>query len=222
MRLKEKNQAIEMRKRGMSYSEIASSMNNVPKSTLSSWLQGVELTESQKDRILRKVSNAAARGRVKGAWTNRDKANERIKLIQEGAEKTFEQLKGNPLFMTGIALYWAEGTKKSRWFQFTNSDPLMIRLMMQWLRYLNVADELIKIRLYIHEIYKDENCEKFWLDICNLPESCILKTVYKPNSHVVKKNIDYKGCCRIEISKSEIYWKIDRWIRILISEILPS
>jgi len=117
-------------------------------------------------------------------------------------------------------LYWAEGGKKARSFQFVNSDWRIIQLMLRFLREIaKIDEELIKIRLYIHEIYKDENCEKFWLEITQISPQFLQKTIYKPSLHKVKKNKNYKGCCRIEITQSEIYWKIIKWQELLFEQI---
>ena len=51
----------------------------------------------------------------------RDRENE------EAAKDLFERYKENPEFAYGLALYHAEGTKKSNYFAFTNSDYVIDR-----------------------------------------------------------------------------------------------
>ena len=76
-------------------------------------------------------------------------------------------------------------------------------------------EEEIKIRLFIHKVYAEENCEKYWSKIAEIPVESFKRTVYKSTVHSIKKNLNYKGCCRIELTGSEFYWKVEKWIKML-------
>jgi len=220
LRLEDKRKAIDLRQRGYSYSEIRQVIPNLSKGTLSGWLKNIELSPEHKERILKKIIRGSERSRLRGAWTNKQKADTRIQNLNKVADTEYQSLAQNELFKLGLSLYWAEGAKKSRFFQFMNSDPKMINFMIRWLiEVVKAPKEDIKIRIFIHKIYLDESCEKFWSEITNIPAREFKKTIYKPTIHTVKKNPGYKGCCRIEITKSEVYWKIARWIEILSKEL---
>src|SRR3972149_350754 len=178
LRIEDKKKSIELRRSGFTYKEIRDQIPNLSKGTISGWLKNIELSPEHKERIIKKVYSAGEKGRLKGAWTNKKKAIERINLIQQLAEAEFHQLFTNQLFIAAISLYWAEGSKKSRCFQFMNSDPRMIKLMLKWLRKLGVPEKQIKIRIYTHKIYEKENPEKLWLKITNLPKERLLKTIF--------------------------------------------
>ncbi|MFA4995597.1 MAG: hypothetical protein WC536_00415 [Patescibacteria group bacterium] len=217
LRLEEKREAIKLRRDGYSYNEIRQIIPDLSKGTLSGWLKNIELNSVQKARIISKINSGAAKGRIKGAWTNKNKAIDRIKRIKLAAAKEFDGHALNPIFSIFLSLYWAEGAKKSRCFQFVNSDPEMVKIVLKCLRTLfNIPEEEIKIRIFIHEVYSNENCEEFWSKITNIPISSFKKTVYKPTIHNIKKNIDYKGCCRLELKGSEFYWKVQKWIDMMI------
>ncbi len=65
------------------------------------------------------------------------------------------------LFVAGIALYWAEGSKKRRVVRFCNSDPRLIRVIMEWLkRNFNVKTNELAVHIGINEIHKprEKNC----------------------------------------------------------------
>jgi hypothetical protein len=221
IRVEDKALAIKLRRQGYSYNEIRSVIPNLSKSTLSGWLKYIELSEEHKNRIIQKIKNSAQKASQKGSWTNKQKAFDRINNIQIQAESEFELLSTNQLFVIGLCLYWAEGAKRSRSFQFMNSDPKMIKVIIKWLtEILNVNSEDIKIRLFIHEVYRDEKCEEFWSNITGVSVARLMKTVIKPSPHRIKKNPNYKGCCRIEITKSEIFWKIIKWQEMLASKIV--
>lgn len=217
LRLEDKNKAIELRKQGLTYNEIRQTIPNISKGTLSGWLKNIELEPYQKKRILKKIKDGSDYSRLKGAWSNKVKAEKRIKLIKLEAKQEFDSLMKDSLFPVGLCLYWAEGAKTSRSFQFINSDSTMIRIIMKWLREtLKINENEIKIKLYIHKIYDNEDCEKFWSGITKIDREKFLKTVYKLTIHKVKKNISYKGCCRIELKGSNTYWKITQWQQMFI------
>jgi len=219
-RLIEKKEAVLLRRRGYSYSEIQKLIPNLAKSTLSYWLRNIDLSPKQQKRIVDKMRSAGEKSRQKGAWTNKKKAKDRINKIQEIAESQFAQYVLDPLFVTGVALYWAEGSKKSKYFQFMNSDPKLIQLMLKFIGRFGASADSIKIRIYAHEVYQCENIDSYWLSVVGLPRSNFRKTVIKPSSHSIKKNDDYKGCCRIEVSGSELFWKIVKWQEMLYMGVL--
>lgn len=46
------------------------------------------------------------------------------------ADVLFDTHRSDPNFIIGLALYWAEGTKKS--WSFENTDPVMLKVFMRW------------------------------------------------------------------------------------------
>ncbi len=215
-----KETATRLRKQGRTYSEIKKVIGPLAKSTLSNWLKSIELTLSQKNRIQKKMTDQGAIGRQKGGWKNHQKRLERIAKIQAEAQKEFLLLSKNPLFMTGLALYLAEGSKKSERFEFMNSDPFLIKIMIKWLsRFGDTPTAKIRARLYAHELYAHKNYEKFWANFLEINASQFHKTIYKSTVHKSKKNLDYKGCLRIDIKGSELFWKIMKWRDMLYKEI---
>lgn len=136
--------------------------------------------------------------------------------VFEITKTEFEKLKDDPFFVLGVILYWAEGTKKFTEFQFINSDPKMIKIMVRWIeKYMGFKKESLKIRLFIHQSYADEKCEEFCADILGIPSDTLYKTIYKQTPHDVKKPTKYKGCLRIGISEIENLRKMLAWQRLL-------
>ena len=216
LRIHDKRQAIALRQQGHSYSEIMRVIPNLSKGTISGWLKNIELSSEHRQRIIEKAASIPKEVRLRGAWANKAKALQRIEAIRQQAKNDFRKLAREHLFIAGIMLYWAEGSKSSRCFQFMNSDWRIIDLMLRFLReVVKVDEELIKIRLFIHRVYQDENCEKYWSSVTKIPIERFQKTVFKPSPHILKKNQEYKGCCRIEITRSEIFWKIIEWEELL-------
>lgn len=216
IRLEEKKRAIELRIQGKTYREILSLIPNLSKSTLSGWLRNVKLTNEQEEKLRKNIERITYNAKVKSAWLKREEKLKRIERIFEEAEREYSLLSKNPLFLIGVILYWAEGSKKSEIFQFSNSDPDAIKAMIKWLTEIcKIPKEEIKIRVYIHKVYAHEKCEEFWSQITGIPLSRFYKTIYKPTPHKLKKNPNYKGCVQIRVLKTEFFWKVMGWIEKL-------
>jgi len=212
LRLEDKGKAIELRIQGKSHREIRSIIPNLAKSTLSGWLKNVKFTPEQVRKLKKNIEKITHNARIKTAWTKKEKRIEQIKITTNQAKKELPSLLKNPLLLVGLFLYWAEGSKTNECIQFANSDPQLIKIMMRWFREIcKVPEEKMRIHIYIHKIYKNENCEKFWSKITNVPVSRFGKTTYKPTPHKIKKNLDYKGVCRIDISNVNLFRKIIGW-----------
>ena len=160
-----KEKAIELRKQGLSYREILTEIP-VAKSTISLWLREVGLTVQQKQRLTDKKLAAIHKG-------GQAKHLQRLALtksIIDAARTDIDYISDRELWLMGIMLYWAEGSKEKTWdvgtgVQFSNTDVEMIRLFLHWLfKFFDKSFEDIIIDLYIHEIQKDRTKEitNFW------------------------------------------------------------
>ncbi|MCK9351349.1 MAG: hypothetical protein WCT49_00350 [Candidatus Paceibacterota bacterium] len=214
-KVSEKMKVIELRKQGLSYKEILEIVP-VAKSSLSGWLTNLDLTDEQISALKKRAVDGRTLGVFNAVISNRNRRIAREASIFKIAKIEFEKFKDDPFFVLGVSLYWAEGTKKFSEFQFINSDPQMIKIMVRWIKeYMGFSKESLKIRLFIHQPYADEKCEEFWSDILGIPSNTFYKTIYKQTPHNVKKNPKYKGCLRIGIGKIENLRKVLAWQRLL-------
>lgn len=215
-----KIKAIELRKQGKTYSEILKVIP-VAKSTLSDWLKKVGLSIPQKQVITEK-RKAAQR---KGADAQRNKRIKKQRALIENAIKDIKSISKRELWLIGIALYWAEGSKEKEnhpgsGVAFSNSDPKMNAIFIKWLREcVNISDSDIAIDLYIHESHKDnvEIVLKKWSEILKLPLSFFKYTYLKKNKiNTKRKNTGdlYIGLLRVNIkASSDLNRKITGWIK---------
>lgn len=212
-KVQEKARAVELRKRGLSYNEI---MARVPaitsKGTLSYWCNRITLTSEQIARIERNMQEGRDRARFRAIFVNRSNRELRDNAIIKIARKEFLHYKSDPFFTFGLALYWSEGAKTHRHFQFANSDARVIRFMIRWIgKYLKIPKHDLGVRLYIHKIYQHENCEEYWEKEIQIPKEKFHRTIYKPTPHKLKKNPNYKGCLRIDIGRTAPWLKVIAW-----------
>lgn len=216
--VQEKALAIKMRNDGLSYRQILERIP-VSKSTLSSWLGKLELSPEIQNKLFHNCNSRQEQGRIIAGQKNKERRIIRESAIKNEAKIEFDIHKTRSDFLVGVALYWAEGGKKSGVFQFINSDSEMIQYMLVWIgEYLGIPKESLKIRLFIHEPYKNENCERHWSERINIPVDSFQKTIYKPTPHKIKIRPYYKGCLRISCGGVDLLRKVMFWRDFLVQE----
>lgn len=215
--VQEKTKAIALRKKGLSYNDILKQIP-VAKSSLSLWLKDLPLTKSEKIALKNRMNANISGGRIKvaGILHNRRLVREQEQL--KDARDVFKKYALDPFFHVGIALYWAEGGKRTNQWQFMNSDVAMQNLMQKWLTtYAQVKKDAIRFRLYVHKAYQSKECDAWWADNLNVDQGQFLKTVIKPSGLNVKKRPDYRGCLRIEVRSSKsLLNKMRFWQKMLV------
>lgn len=216
-KLKEKEKAIKLRKRGLSYSEILKKVH-VSKSTLSSWLRSVHLTKRQKQRLTKKKLEAMKRG-----WkAYREKRILITKKIKKEAEQEVVSINSRELWLIGTAIYWVEGHKekqKGSLVELGNSDPKLIKIFLKWLQKIcKVPQKDIHFRIFLHKAAKNKlpEVQKYWAGISNFPIKSFQKISWKKhNIKTKRKNTgkNYYGLLRVIVRKStNLNRKIQGWI----------
>lgn len=214
MKRKEKQLAIELRKKGYSYREIREKVP-VSKSSLSLWLRSVGLSNRQKQRLTAKKLAAMRRGWEK-VYQNR---LDRVEKIVESAKNEVSQLIRNPLWLSGVMLYWAEGTKQKIWnpsarVQFNNSAPLMVKIFLQWIeKFFNIKRADYKLELYIHESADIRKSKSFWERTLQEKVNVVYLKRHKISSYRHSIARDYHGLIRITVLRStNMNRRINGWI----------
>ena len=217
MKIKKKIQAIKLRKMGKSYLSIRKKVD-VSKSTLSLWLRGVVLNKKQKTKIL------------KGLYKSREMAGQkktadRLKRTQQiylKAKEEFNFLIKNPLFITGLALYCAEGDKNIlERVKFANSDPHLIAIMMRWYREVClVKEDKFRIALHIHNLHSNKDVINYWGKITKVSIHQFYKLYVKKTTLKHRKNPLYNGTCSIVINSKDLFRRIMSWKSALFSNFL--
>lgn len=207
-KIEHQQKAIELRKQGLSYREILEQIP-VAKSSLSLWLRSVKLLKKQKYRLTEKRLAAV---RLGGA-VKRQIRLDLTKQIKDKARKEIGKLSKRELWLIGIALYWAEGSKEKDYrpgsgIKFTNSDPYMAGLFLKWLlEIIKLPREDIYIDITLHESSKHRVKEVigYWSKYTNFPEKEFKHIYFKKNKiNTKRKNIgeNYFGLIRIVVRKS--------------------
>lgn len=205
--------ARDLRRRGLTYDQIQAELG-CSKSSISLWVR--DLPKPDRPDAAEQA-RLAARKRWDHELALRDEIRTRTK---HEASTQIGPLTDRELFMVGVALYWAEGTKDKTYARreratFVNSDADVIRIYLAWLRLLGVTPDRLSCRVMIHESADVEGAEKYWADLVGVAPSSFGKTTLKRhNPLTVRKNVGdrYRGCLVIAVNQSaELYRRIEGW-----------
>ena len=196
-----KEKAIALRKKGKTYSEILKEVL-VAKSTLSELFRDVKLSKPEFQRLTVKKLAAAKRG---GEAKHRQRII-RVQMIRDQALKDIEHISKRELWLIGIVLYWAEGTKEKDFhpgssITFNNSDPRMIRVFVRWLlESCKITKDRIKCEIYIHENSKNsiDDARRYWSRVSELP----IDKFDKVNFFFVKREDIYQQMADALVNKA--------------------
>lgn len=214
-----KNKALELRKQGLSYSEILKQIP-IAKSTLASWLKEIGLSKAQKQAITQKRIDGSKRG----GESRRKTRLEKEKKLKEGAAKEIGRVSNRELFLIGVSLYWAEGSKEKSYcpgsgVSFSNSDGRMIKLFLLWLsQCCKIEKKDVKFEIYIHEnnVGRVKEISTYWSKVTGLPIDNFSHVYFKKDKPKTKrKNTGelYFGNLRVKVRKSsDLNRKIAGWI----------
>ena len=214
-KLKEKLRAQELRKQGLSYKEILQYMT-VSKGTLSEWCKDIELTEKQKKRLIENKQLGQRKGSIIAADNKRKARIERTLRIREDAKKDIGSLIQREKFIAGISLYAAEGDKSDGKGGFSNTDPKLIKFMMDWfIDFAKLPLKKLRGAIWLHEGLDETNAKKFWSDTTGIPFDQFHKTYVakiKTDSKKIRKNVHEYGVFAIRFSDSAVHRRIMGWI----------
>lgn len=206
--------AIEMRKQGMSYTQIRRELQ-VSKGTLSSWLSGQPLPE-ERIRELRDHSEVRIE---KYRATRARQRNERKAAAYSLAKDSIGTFSDRESFIAGLFLYWGEGGKTQySSVSMSNTDPAVLIFFKQWLIQLGANPSGIKVRLQLYADMDAENETRYWSEILCLPRGSFRKPYIKDSKRL---NLTYKqrfshGTCNMIYNNLAIAQRIllgIEWIR---------
>ncbi len=215
--VREKEKAVTLRKKGLSYKEILQQVP-VAKSSLSLWLKDLPLTKAEKDALRNRQDSNISHGRIKAAAAHRQNRLAREQAQLPRILREFAAHIMDPLFQLGIGLYWAEGAKNSGTVMFTNTDPEMVEIMLCWFeKFTAYTRNDLRYRLYVHKPYAHEHCEIWWARQLKVPISTFTPVSYKPTSKGIKVRKNYHGCLRVEVPKStSLLLVLKIWTQLLV------
>lgn len=205
MKVKEKNKARKLRKeKGWSINQISEELN-VAKSSVSLWVRNIQLSPEQESVLLAK--NPRYNNQIRGGQTRSQDAKNKRQEYQEIGKQ--EARKKDLLHAKGCMLFWAEGNKTKNSIIFSNSDPDMMILFVKFLCesiQVLLKEMRLSINCYLGNGLSVRQVENYWLNILDLPRSCLTKTMINRASKYskkLKKNKLIYGVCRVSVHNTE-------------------
>lgn len=201
-----------LRLKGWTYDQIEVELG-VSRSSISLWVRDLP---KPPPRTPEQASAISKRG-----WelTLQKREEERQRVKTRSAQE-IDQLSNRELFLIGVGLYWAEGSKSKSYRRnetvtFINSDPDMIRVYLAWLSLLNVASDRLRFSVMIHESADVKSAEGYWAGLVGCDPAAFGKTTLKRhNPRTVRKNVgaDYRGCLVVRVLQgADLYRRIEGW-----------
>ncbi|GHH87355.1 hypothetical protein [Streptomyces capitiformicae] len=208
-----RHRARELRLQGWTYDQIQVELG-CSKSSISLWVRDLPKPERRDPTEQAKL---AARKRWEHELAIRDEERQRTKAA---ATQEMGTMTDRDLFIAGVALYWAEGSKDKPYDRrenvlFVNSDPGVIGIYMAWLDLLGVEPERRRYRVMIHMTADVEGAKRYWADLVGVDVSTFQRTtIKKHNPKTVRKNVgeNYRGCLVIRVAQgADLYRRIEGW-----------
>lgn len=166
----EKQRAIELRAKGMSYSLISEQLG-VSKSTLSNWLKDLPYTPNEE------VLSRIRRGQGTYGLRRRQIRIDEIAMLKARGISEVGKVSKRDLWMIGLGLWIGEGSKTMEQIRLVNSDPRVVRLFIRWLREIcELQDENITIAMHLYPDSDELSSMKYWMNITKLPKKQFRKT----------------------------------------------
>jgi hypothetical protein len=220
-RVTDRQRAIELRKKGRTYSEIKQELN-IPKSTLSGWLSKFPLTAEQIINITKSSKINKFLGIEKTRITKQRRREERLGIIYEAERKRWQSLTKRELELAGLFLYWGEGKKNLKSaLAINNTDPQVVKFALLWIiKALKVPKNKIKIELHLYSDMDTVGEISFWAKTLNVPIAQFYKPYIKKST---RASIDHKGfghgTCGIVVNDVRLKEKVMMGIRAITENI---
>ena len=187
--------ATELRKAGFSYNEILQKIP-VAKSSISLWCRYINLTNAQKRRIWNKGKSRSIAG-IKSIQT--EFWRRRCQAFLSGVDLSRRLATKNSKFVAGLMLYWAEGTK-SNITAVTNSDPRIVKFMVQWLEeFFAVKPKQLGMALHLHPGQNEEKIKNYWSRVAQVPLGSFRKSFIKSKGSGYRKRVLENGTAKLVV-----------------------
>jgi transcriptional regulator with XRE-family HTH domain len=156
----ERERARELRARSWTLQEIADELG-VAKGSVSVWVRDVEFTPRPRNR--------GHSGHQPHPLHVKKLAE--IEQCRAEAEARFGEMSADQLDLFALGLYAGEGAKTPGAVSMANTNPLLLRLFVDWLRRsFEIDEDRLRARLYLHDGLDLEAATAYWSAATSIPE----------------------------------------------------
>lgn len=212
----DKEQAIALRRQGKSYGEICKALGISSKGTLSVWFRDLKLSANAERRLQKNKELAQKRGLTKFNAERTKRIGLENKDVFDSGNGLIGKLSEREVLLVATALYWGEGTKsmgdgRSITAVLTNSDPLMIRFYLRFLReVLRVREEKIRAQMIIHDTTSPVAAKAYWQRMTGIDPGAISTTVQvsRASKRIRPKQSLPNGTLQVRVHDRRLFFKI--------------
>jgi hypothetical protein len=211
---KDKEKAMELRRRGLSYTRIGQELG-IAKSTLAGWFKHELWSHEIKNRLSSEVSWSNSKSLASLVHANKERWRIKHEEYRNAAVREFEKYKEDPLFLAGVMLYWGEGEKQqhSSQVRLGNSEPEMLKIFYLFLtRVLNIQPDKIFAWLLLYPDLVDSVQQNFWSRSTGIPRENFRKSIYIKGKHP-KKRLSY-GVGTVVVSSRALKERMLKWLEL--------
>ncbi len=146
------------------------------------------------------------------------KRHDRDILVKKEALESFEKYKNNPVFLSGIILYWAEGTRLSKNYRkyqlaFTNSDSNLTIFYCNFLEkyFSDIDNQDWRIELFLYPDIQPTEAISYWSRTLAIPRNQFIKPQILSSSGTQNKKLEFGTCC-VYVNSKDACLKMQAWI----------
>jgi len=202
----EKLKARKLRTLGLSIKSIAKKLRVSPAS-VSTWCSDVVLTSKQISDLEKHSRDPFYGKRLKNSLKQHNLALARSEKLKNIGIKEIGTITKRELFLTGVALYWAEGFKKDSQAGLASLDPDMIKFYLKWLHQCfgyETSDLSVRVTVNISHKHRIDEIQKYWASLTEIPPGKFQKPFFQ--KFIWKKTYEnpneYYGTLRVKVRKS--------------------
>lgn len=209
--------AIELRRMGHSYAEIAKVLK-VSRSAVCNWVKNLKLNDEEKIQLEKRRTARQGRGRLQASMTLRTRTVFKQKVAYESAEKEFALNIKDPFFTLGLGLTGLKKRSKggALSFQFSTTNPQDMNVMLKWLeKYLGITRMNLAFRLFVATSPPIHDFVSIWAQNLRIPQEQFYKTVVSSPLRD-KGDREYVGSLCVSLSRVDLIRKILAWQKLTI------
>jgi hypothetical protein len=183
----ERQRARELRARSWTLRAIADELG-VAKGTASVWVRDVDFVPRPRNR-----------GHPAGPkHPMRLKKEAEIAQCRVEADSWLGEVSDRDLALFALALYAGEGSKADGSVVFANSDPVLIKVFVTWLRrHFELDETRFRVKIYLHADLDLDAAVDFWISVIGVPRSQFNKPYRAAVDETKRTNRHVNGCASI-------------------------
>lgn len=150
-----------------------------------------------------------------------EKRRARDVLVEKTAKELFEKHKDEPIFLSGIVLYWAEGTRLNKNYRkyqlaFTNSDANLVNFYCNFLQkyFKNINQSDWRAGLFLYPDIDVKKAISYWSKVLNISNKQFIKPQILKSRNIQARKLRFGTCC-LYINSKDACLVMQGWIESL-------